>query len=208
MPEPLPEPDNPPAPTGDPVDDVIARIKEHQAACEKLGWKASDATEYAQFQLLALKITEASRLADSAGLSELAKERLLRAVREAIYSLSAEEWPDDAAWIKTNDVAGKALDTPGEGVFALGRVLVPTSAGNVFDGAPVAIVELVDSEAKQLVAINVASGAEKLRRDQRVLVIGVDSATRITLNDRNDPKVSRIAPHVNCKFVVIVDNAE
>ncbi|HTN75098.1 MAG TPA: trypsin-like peptidase domain-containing protein [Pirellulaceae bacterium] len=183
--------------SSDPVDDLIARMKEHQAECDKLAWKAADAREYAQFQLLARFITQAAQLADAPDAPAEGKEKLASAVREVLFGLTADKFPDEAAWKTTSEHAAQGLATPGEGVFALAKVVLPTSAGQMIDNEPVAILQLVGSE--QLIFVTTANGAEKFSKDAELLIIGVhDPSLRVNSG-------LGVALRVRCKYAIAVE---
>jgi predicted Zn finger-like uncharacterized protein len=172
----------------DPIDDLVARITEHRSECEKKNWTAQDAVDYAQFQLLARFINEAATLAETAGTTPENKEKLEAAVRAAMFSLTAEAWPSDAAWGKTNKQVAKGLETPSQGVFALARVVVPTSQGNMVNGVPIALAEIVGES--QMIVLPMASGGDKFALDDRLLVIGMhDPAFAVQFKGINVPLV-------------------
>jgi hypothetical protein len=204
---PLPQnplPENPPTSPEDPVVDLLARVDELRDSCDKLTWSPGDAQEYAQFQLLASHLTQAANIADAATSSAETKILLQAAIQKTLQALTAEKWPTDAAWQKTGELAEKALGTPGEGVFAVGRVILPTSAGNMVENQPTAVLQLVGS--KQLVVVTAAQHAEQFTPDAQFLILGVhDPRVQIRVNR---PEGEQLAAMVRTKYILAVEKQD
>lgn len=195
-PMPLPTP----APPGDPIDELIARIVEHRDECAKKDWTASDAVDYAQFQLLARFVNEAATGADTVDVPPAVKEKLETAVRDALLSLTPEKWPDEAAWNKTNEQAVKGLETAGQGFFSLVRITVPTSQGNMIGDLPIAVAEIVGQS--KMIVLPFKSGGDKFGVDARLLVLGMhDPTTLIKFNNID-------VPMVRTKYVLAVEKQD
>lgn len=198
--DPLPTPTPVPETPDDPIDALLERLAEHRDACAKMNWTARDAVDYAQFQLLAKFVNEAAAGADTVDVPPEIKEKLEAGVRTAMFSLTAEKWPDEASWNETNRQAAKGLETPGQGVFALVRITVPTAQGNMFGDVPIAVGEIVGQS--QMVVLPFKSGGEKFGVDARLLVVGMhDPTVSFTLNNIQ-------VPLVRTKYVLAVEKQD
>lgn len=178
----------------DPVADLLERIEDHHLECKLEHWAPSDATEYAQFQLLARFLNEAAQQADAADTPAEVKEKLLNATREVMFSIKAEDWPSDTAWQATGKLAEEGLKTPGEGFYALAKVVMAPS-NQQFQNQPFALLEIIGTS--QLILLPVAKEPERLKVDTHLLIFGVHENVSISINNGE-----RMAALIRCKFAL------
>ena len=96
-----------------------------------------------------------------------------------------------------NKLAVVGLTTPGEGIYALGRVTIPATEGNLLGEEVGAVLELVGT--KQLIALNVTKQAGKFTADAKVLIVGIhDPNTRVRVNENSQ------AAMITCKLALLV----
>ena len=91
-------------------------------------------------------------------------------------------------------MAVEGLKTPNQGVFAIGRVVLPTSQGQKLNGVPIAVLELIGTT--QNIVVPLKNGGDKFDVDDHMLIVGVhDASVMVRLNDN-------LTPLVRTKFVL------
>ncbi len=201
MPSPMPmPPEKPLAPIKTGSWDSIDLMKKLNEQGQAISWLPRTAAEYESLQQLARHVTDAKTKKDDLTIEEGLRDFLDVRSQEVLDGLGDMKWPDETELADVNKLAAAGLATGELGLFAYGRVVIPSASSQKLDGEPTVVFELIGTDT--WVVLTVGENADHLKKGTRWLILGIRDETANVAIATNPGEPEKVVPLIHSKYLV------